>query len=57
MEIVFYVNDAAVEGILDRYGHKKKEVGEEKSFSRGGARTKGEGHKCELTKCIFFSSD
>ena len=57
LEIDFCVNSAAVEGIVDRYGHKSKEMGEEKSVSRGGARTKVKGHKYELTKNSFFHSD
>ena len=37
LEIVFRVNGAAVEGLDDRNGHRWKVVGEEKSFSWGGA--------------------
>ena len=57
LEIVFCGNGASVEGISDRNGHRRKEVGEGKSVSWGGARTKGEGHECELTKKIFFHND
>ena len=57
LEIVYRVNGAAVEGLEDRNGHRCKEVGEGKSFSWGGARTKGEGCKCELTKNVLFHSD
>ena len=32
-------------------------VGEAKSFSWGGAQTKGEVHKCKLTKNMFLHSD
>ena len=32
-------------------------VGEEKSVSWGGAKFKGKGRKCELTKKVFFHSD
>ena len=48
-EIVYRANGAAVEGLADRNGHKKKEVGKGKSVSWGGAQTKGEGRECELT--------
>ena len=37
LEIVFHANGAAVEDILDRNGHRRKEVGEGKSVSWGGA--------------------
>ena len=43
LEIVYHTNGAAVEGLADRNGHIKKEVGKGKSVSWGGARTKGEG--------------
>ena len=43
LEIVLHANGAAVEGIADRNGHIRKEVGEGKSVSWGGAQTKGEG--------------
>ena len=46
LEIVYRVNGAAVEGLADRNGHRCKEVGEGKSVSLGGARTKGEGREC-----------
>ena len=45
LEIVYWENGAAVEGLADRNGHKKKEVGKGKSVSWGGARTKGEAKK------------
>ena len=57
LEIVYRANGAAVEGLADRNRHKKKEVGEGKSVSWGGAKTKGEGRECELTKKMFFHSD
>ena len=57
LEIVYHANGAAVEGLPDRNGHRCKEVGEGKSVSLGGARTKGEGCECELTKNVFFHSD
>ena len=56
LEIVYRSNGAAVEGLTDRNGHRRKEVGEGKSVSWGGARTKGKGCECELTKNIFFHS-
>ena len=55
--IVYRTNVAAVEGLADRNGHRKKEVGKWKRVIWGGARTKGKGHECELTKNIFFHSD
>ena len=57
LEIFYRENGAAVEGIADRNGHRKKEVGKGNSVSWGGARTKGEGCECELTKNMFFHSD
>ena len=56
LEIFYLENGAAVEGIADRNGHRRKEVGEGKSVSWGVARTKGRGHECELTNKIFFHS-
>ena len=57
LEIVYGAYGATVEGLDDRNGHIKKEVCKWKSFSWGGAQTKGEGHECELTKNMFFHSD
>ena len=57
LEIVYRANSAAVEGLADRNGHRKKEVGKGKSISWGGAKTKVEGCECELTKKMFFHSD
>ena len=57
LEIVYRENGAVVEGLVDRNGHRRKEVGEEKSVSWVDAQTKGEGCECELTKNIFFHSD
>ena len=57
LETVYRANGAAVEGLADRNGHRRNEVGEGKRVSWGGARTKGEGRKCELTKKMFFHSD
>ena len=54
LEIVYRANGAAVEGLADRNGHRKKEVGKGKSISWGGARTKGEGCECKLTKNMVF---
>ena len=42
-EIVYLENGAAVEGLADRNGRRRKVVGEGKSVSWGGARTKGKG--------------
>ena len=45
LESVYHENGAAVEGIADRNGHRKKVVGKGKSVRCGGARTKGEGRE------------
>ena len=39
LEIVYRANGAAVEGLDDRNGHRRKVVGEGKIVSWGGART------------------
>ena len=57
LEIVYHANVAAVEGLDDRNGHRQKVVGEGKSVSWGGARTKGEGRECKLTKNMFCFRD
>ena len=57
LEIVYRANGAAVEGLDDRNGHRRKVVGEGKSVSWGGAWTKGKGRECELTKQMFLHSD
>ena len=57
LETVYRANGAAVEGLADRNGHRRKELGEGKSVSWGGAQKKGEGHKCKITKNMFFHSD
>ena len=49
LENFYHANGAAVEGLADRNGHRRKVVGEGKSVSWGGARTKGKGRECELT--------
>ena len=49
-EIVYPTNGAAVEEIADINGNRRKEVCKGESFSWVGARTKGEGRKCKLTK-------
>ena len=46
LEIVYRENGAAVEGLADRNGHRKKVVGKGKSFRCGGSPTKGEGCEC-----------
>ena len=55
--IIFIEIGDEVEGLADRNGHRRKVVGEGKSFSLGGAKTKGEGRKCEITKFFFLQSD
>ena len=57
LEIVYRKRGAVIEGLADRNGHRKKEVGKGKGFSWGGAKTKGEGRKYELTKIMFFHND
>ena len=55
--IVYLTNEAAVDGLADRNGHRRKVVGEGGNVSWGGARTKGKGCECELTKNMFLHSD
>ena len=57
LEIVYHANGAAVEGLAERNEHICKEVSERKTVSWGGARIKGGGRECELTKNMFFHSD
>ena len=57
LEIVYLENGAAVEGLADRNGHRRKVVGKGKSVSWGGSRTKGKGRECKLTKNMFLHSD
>ena len=57
LEIVYRENGAAVGGLADRNGHRRKVAGEGKSVSWVGARTKGKGRECELTKNMFLHSD
>ena len=57
LEIVYRSNGDAVEGLAGRSGHRRKVVGRGKRVSCGGARTKGEGRECELTKKMFFHSN
>ena len=45
LEIIYRKNGAAVEGLADRNGHRRKVVVEGKSVSWGGARTKGKGRE------------
>ena len=46
LEIVYRGNGAAVEGLADRNGHRRKLVSEGESVIWGGTRTKGKGHDC-----------
>ena len=57
LEIVYRANGAAVEGLAGKNEHRRKVVGKGKSVSCTGARTKGEGRECELTKNMFFHRD
>ena len=50
LEIFYLANEAAVEGLADRNGHRQKVVGEGKCVSWGGAPTKGKGRECKLNK-------
>ena len=45
MEIVYRENGAAVEGLADRNGHRRKVVGKGESDRCVGAHTKGEGRE------------
>ena len=56
LEIFYCINGAAVEGLADRNVQRRKVVGEGKSVSWVGVRTKGKGRKCELTKDMFLHS-
>ena len=57
LEIIYHSNEAAVEGVADRNGRRRKLVGEGKSVSWGGARNTFKGRDCELTKKRFLHSD
>ena len=57
LEIVSCPNGALAEGLADRNGYRRKVVGAGKSVSWGGARIKGKGRKCKLTKKMFLHSD
>ena len=57
LEIVYRENGAAVEGLADRNGHRRKLVGEGKSVSWGCAQNKGKGYECKLIKKMFLHSD
>ena len=57
LEIIYRSNGGAVEELYGRNGHRQKVVAEGESFSWGGARTKGKGNECEITKNMFLNSD
>ena len=57
LEIVYRSNGAAFEGLADRSGPRRNLVGKGKRVSCGGARSKGEGRECELTKNMFLHSN
>ena len=57
LESVYRANGAAVEGLVYRNGHRQKLVCEVRSGSWGGARTKGKGRECKLTKNMFLNID
>ena len=56
LEIVYYKNRAAVEGIADQNRRKMKESDEGKRVGWRGAHTKGKGCQCELIKNMFFQN-
>ena len=56
-KIVYRENGATVEGLVDRNGHRRKVVDEVTSVSWEGARNKGKGRECKLTKNMFLHSD
>ena len=57
LEIFYRANGAAVEGLAYMNVHRRRVVGEGKSFSWGGARTKGKWIECKITKKMFLHSD
>ena len=57
LENVYRENGDAVEELADSNGHLRKVVGEGKSVSWGGARTKGKGREYKLTKKMLLHSD
>ena len=57
LEIVYHAHGAAVEGMADRNGHRRKVVGKGESISWGGARTKSKGCECKITKNMFLCID
>ena len=46
-----------MEGLSGSNGHRQKVLGEGESVSCRGARTKGKGCECKLTKNMFLHSD
>ena len=57
LKTFFHANGAEVKGLVNRNGHRRKEVGEEKSVIWGGERTNSEGCECKLAKNMFFHRD
>ena len=57
LENFYLENGALVEVLADRNGHRRKVVGEGKIVSWGGARFKGKGRECGLTKKMFLHND
>ena len=57
LEIVYHANGAAVGGVADRNGHRRKVLCKGESVSWVGAHTKGKGRECELTKKMFLHID
>ena len=57
LEIVYRSNGSSVEGIADINVHRWTVVGEGRSVSRGGERTKVKGDECKIAKKMFLHSD
>ena len=57
LEIVYREKGAAVEGLADRNGYRRKVVGKGKFSRCGGAWNKGEGRECKLAKKMLYHSD
>ena len=55
LEILYLENGASVEGLADRNGQRRKVVGEGKSVSWGGARTKGKGARVRTHQIYVLS--
>ena len=54
LEFLYRTNGASAEGLADRNEHRHKVIGEGGSVSWGGARSKGKGRECKLTKNMLL---